>query len=424
MIHTPSPRSHRSRRGLFGFGALLTLPLAFLALSGLSAGAQTNAAPFALRIDKSVSGKLVYWFVTRSNAASEPKALDYQPGVTLSLPTPDGYQYTARLRVLDVAQGKVAHLSREGDAPKTLTANDFTYAQTVQVPVTHNGKPVQGVLVTLRYEGEEKKPVYKPYWLQPSDNGVARFSDVPLDKELTVAVTDGVQPPSSMSSNAIFDRTTSAFVLNRAVDVPKDWTGVKTVEVAAAPAAPTGAPAVPASAPPSGSSMLSNALLSVITSIVVGAIMLALLLFILIDRGILKAPAPQTAAEGPPAMPDWSKPKKSPEPIPFDVAVTGTNSGPRLVATLGAYTGSIFPLSEPFTNIGRDMANAVALTQDTAASRRHAHIQANNGQFLLVDDGSSNGTYVNGIRIASQKPKPLRPGDEVQIGTTRFRFEA
>jgi pSer/pThr/pTyr-binding forkhead associated (FHA) protein len=70
------------------------------------------------------------------------------------------------------------------------------------------------------------------------------------------------------------------------------------------------------------------------------------------------------------------------------------------------------------------MANAVALTQDTAASRRHAHIQANNGQFLLVDDGSSNGTYVNGIRIASQKPKPLRPGDEVQIGTTRFRFEA
>ena len=43
------------------------------------------------------------------------------------------------------------------------------------------------------------------------------------------------------------------------------------------------------------------------------------------------------------------------------------------------------------------------------------------GGFVIRDQGSSNGTFVNGARVTEA---PLRPGDEVSIGGTRFRFEA
>jgi pSer/pThr/pTyr-binding forkhead associated (FHA) protein len=43
------------------------------------------------------------------------------------------------------------------------------------------------------------------------------------------------------------------------------------------------------------------------------------------------------------------------------------------------------------------------------------------GAFEVIDEGSSNGTYVNGQRIAGRQA--LSPGDEVQVGSARFRFE-
>ena len=99
------------------------------------------------------------------------------------------------------------------------------------------------------------------------------------------------------------------------------------------------------------------------------------------------------------------------------------SAGPRLVATMGTYAGNIFPLSGGSLDIGRDATNAVALPNDTNASRRHAILQVAGGQTTVMDNGSSNGTFVNGIRIPAQAPHPLSPGDEVQIGMTRFRYE-
>ena len=106
------------------------------------------------------------------------------------------------------------------------------------------------------------------------------------------------------------------------------------------------------------------------------------------------------------------------------VSVAPIADGPRLIATSGAYAGNIFPLNGPAADIGRDAGNTVPLPNDTNTSRRHATIQASGGQFSLVDNGSSNGTFLNGVRVVAQTPQPLRPGDEVQIGMTRFRFEA
>jgi len=81
--------------------------------------------------------------------------------------------------------------------------------------------------------------------------------------------------------------------------------------------------------------------------------------------------------------------------------------------------GQIFPVTGEAT-IGRDPGNAVSLAVDSTVSRRHAVIAAQDSGYVIRDQGSSNGTFVNGARVTES---PLRPGDEVSIGGTRFRFE-
>lgn len=92
----------------------------------------------------------------------------------------------------------------------------------------------------------------------------------------------------------------------------------------------------------------------------------------------------------------------------------------KLVGSAGAALGQVFGLTGDKITIGREPGNTIALTQDTTVSRRHAEIEKSGDAFVIRDLGSSNGTFVNGVRITEQT---LSPGDEVQIGSSRFRFE-
>jgi pSer/pThr/pTyr-binding forkhead associated (FHA) protein len=53
---------------------------------------------------------------------------------------------------------------------------------------------------------------------------------------------------------------------------------------------------------------------------------------------------------------------------------------------------------------------------DPSVSSRHATVRANGGEYLLLDEGSTNGTYVGGVRLAVQTPRALRSGDLVRLG--------
>jgi len=92
-----------------------------------------------------------------------------------------------------------------------------------------------------------------------------------------------------------------------------------------------------------------------------------------------------------------------------------------LVGTQGTYSGHVFEIPVGSTTIGREAENPIPLVNDTTASRRHATITISGSDYTIRDEGSSNGTFVNGARVTEQK---LMPGDEVQIGGTKFRFEA
>jgi pSer/pThr/pTyr-binding forkhead associated (FHA) protein len=45
-----------------------------------------------------------------------------------------------------------------------------------------------------------------------------------------------------------------------------------------------------------------------------------------------------------------------------------------------------------------------------------------NGAFHIVDLGSTNGTSVNGQRIAANAPERIKDGDEITLGRTTLRF--
>ena len=93
----------------------------------------------------------------------------------------------------------------------------------------------------------------------------------------------------------------------------------------------------------------------------------------------------------------------------------------QLVGLDGPYAGQVFTLQGANMEVGRDVGKDIVLSSDTTISRGHARLTIENGSLVVIDLGSSNGTYVNGQRLYS--PMPLVPGDVVQFGSSKFRYE-
>lgn len=84
---------------------------------------------------------------------------------------------------------------------------------------------------------------------------------------------------------------------------------------------------------------------------------------------------------------------------------------------LESSTGVRVPL-RGHVSLGRSRTNTIPIVCEKV-SRRHALIhQDEEGECLVIDLGSSNGTYVNGVRITHLAN--LQLGDQVEIGTERF----
>ena len=83
--------------------------------------------------------------------------------------------------------------------------------------------------------------------------------------------------------------------------------------------------------------------------------------------------------------------------------------------------GEEFDLDAAPLTIGRAGQNDVAIDADEYASARHARIEPRRDGVWVHDLGSTNGTYVNGVRI--DRPRKLVDGDLVRVGETELRFE-
>ena len=81
--------------------------------------------------------------------------------------------------------------------------------------------------------------------------------------------------------------------------------------------------------------------------------------------------------------------------------------------------GKRFVLEQNTMRIGRGTDNHIVLDGDSV-SRRHAHFERRNDAWYAVDDGSTNGTYVNERQIP--EGVQLQNNDRIQVGPTIFKY--
>ncbi|MSO60348.1 MAG: FHA domain-containing protein [Ilumatobacteraceae bacterium] len=77
--------------------------------------------------------------------------------------------------------------------------------------------------------------------------------------------------------------------------------------------------------------------------------------------------------------------------------------------------GQRFVLSSTL-GIGRSEENDICVNDDTFASQNHARIEMRADAIWVVDLGSTNGTFVNGQRVTTDKS--MRKSDRLQVGST------
>ncbi|HWB60738.1 MAG TPA: AAA family ATPase, partial [Chthoniobacteraceae bacterium] len=93
---------------------------------------------------------------------------------------------------------------------------------------------------------------------------------------------------------------------------------------------------------------------------------------------------------------------------------------PQIRVKVGYQQGQVFPLEDKQNVIGRDPQSDIPLDVESPASRHHATIYKTGSQWRLHDEGSMNGTLLNGSRVSDNE---LKDGDKIVIGTAIFVFE-
>jgi FHA domain len=113
---------------------------------------------------------------------------------------------------------------------------------------------------------------------------------------------------------------------------------------------------------------------------------------------------------------------------PQDAAAVGLRPEPQLnmgrlvvLKSTAIDENTEFVLDSAGISIGRGGPNEVRLDGDDFASVQHARVEPRRDGVWIEDVGSTNGTYVNGVRLS--RARKLTAGDLVRVGETDLRFE-
>jgi hypothetical protein len=239
-------------------------------------------------------------------------------------------------------------------------------------------------------------PVYAPPPLYPPAAPTARPAgglDDNLDKTVVNPRVPAAPPPPPPPLPSLLE-TAQAF--NEDGEEDPDVTRVQR-PAAAAPPAPAAAPP-PVTAPPRVSGPPPSS-----------------------------APPPPAipAAAPPPPVAPLREPAAMPSPGSEELTqVLPRASGPKslvawLVVVDGDYRGRDFRLSGPRLRVGIAPDCELSLPEESYLSRHHAELELVDGDYVLRDLASRNGSYVNGERVDS---RVLRDGDAVRFGLTHMIY--
>lgn len=99
------------------------------------------------------------------------------------------------------------------------------------------------------------------------------------------------------------------------------------------------------------------------------------------------------------------------------------NPGPlaNLALMAGPRYGEELPVPAPSVVLGR-AASCDVVIDDDSVSAQHARLEFDAGAWRITDLGSTNGTAVEGVRLAPQLPTPLTYGSTVRLGGVQLQF--
>jgi len=356
------------------------------------------------------------------------------------VPIPAGSPKTLVAR--DVERNNLALIPFSGK-PAIVKLEDFKYAAEVKVTVEHRGKAVASAVVILKDAAGEKREL-----LSPDMKGVVVFHRVRLG-EVSAQVEYRVKGEERKSGKLTLDLTAdrSDPVPVLAFSIPDEVSIVG--EERSEPGAATGTAAKPTGGFPIGAIVTYALALGVGVGALYG-----LFRFVqarekrmreMMQRLGVQPPsdvgdaqnvgAPHTSgfrSEPPPKaplVPEGACPfcgqQKAQDgscgcalgPTP---AAAGPSGQPQLLVMTGPCAAKVFPLTAPELVVGRDPACDISLAEDSSVSRRHAKLTLEGSDLWIEDLGSTNGTYVNGVKIDSRTK--VSHGDTLQIGECRMRY--
>jgi pSer/pThr/pTyr-binding forkhead associated (FHA) protein len=153
------------------------------------------------------------------------------------------------------------------------------------------------------------------------------------------------------------------------------------------------------------------------------AFLAMLWLFVIAAVGVIRADlfgskAATRAAERPRAA--KAKPARQAQRQAKMPARVRRNEPTKLIVTQGPIQGTTLDLAAtPVITIGRANDATLVVTDDYASSR-HARIFAQDGQWIVEDLGSTNGTYLGRTKVT--RPTPVPVGVPIRIGKTVFEL--
>jgi pSer/pThr/pTyr-binding forkhead associated (FHA) protein len=83
-------------------------------------------------------------------------------------------------------------------------------------------------------------------------------------------------------------------------------------------------------------------------------------------------------------------------------------------------TAPSIPIAQVETIFGSDPIHATRILDDPSVSPLHARLYVSQGEYILSDEKSTAGTWVNYEQVTS--PRRLRHGDVIHIGRVSYRF--
>jgi hypothetical protein len=383
------------------------------------------AAPRETTLSFSGEGERWWWAENAKGEPLSPPQKTRDASITIKLP-PDA----DTLWVYDAKTGNLAQLKAADLKEKTeLTSDRFSHVARVQVNLQAQGKPVASAVVQLTdADGKTHTRV-----LEPSAEGILIFERVPLGK-VSITARYGDEGKAMQETTLKAERETRVPIIELALSG-----SVATLEVA-----PKGREGQGDAETPTTSRIGAIVMFVIALLLAVGVILFLVRLATQKPQQLGEAmsklgvelPQPAQTGQGgatataaapatppQPDLPPLESAGVDPTAAPIGATATVIAAEPatRIVATQGPHAGQAFELTGELMTIGREASHAIALVNDMGVSRTHAQIVRQGDQTLIEDLGSTNGTYVNGIRISA--PTPIKPGDTLQLGASLFRVE-